>query len=145
MIMENEIKFISLPILAVGKPRMTQRDKWKKRKPVIQYRAFCDELIRLMQEAEPEWAALLFQGEVEVIGITSIVRLPMPPSWSGKKREAKAGTLHDSKPDASNIYKAIEDAICVEDKQVAQIGCSKFWTCGEAKVDISILWRAVIR
>ncbi len=32
------------PIDVVGKPRMTQRDKWKKRPCVLRYRAFADEL-----------------------------------------------------------------------------------------------------
>lgn len=133
--------FESLPIVVVGKPRMTQRDKWAKRKPVLAYRAFCDELIRLMKERNRLWMTDLFNGEVSVIGITAIVLIPMPQSWSGKKKERMAGTLHDQKPDSSNIYKAIEDAICVEDKQVSMINLSKFWTCGEPRVDIKILWK----
>ncbi len=33
-------KYIITP---VGKPRMTRRDKWKQRPPVMRYRMFCDE------------------------------------------------------------------------------------------------------
>ena len=133
--------FVSLPILAMGKPRMTQQDKWKKRPCVVRYRKFCDDLILLMKERNPEWMLQLTLGEVEGGGITSIVRIPMPKSWSIKKKEMKAGSMHDSKPDTSNIFKAIEDAVCVEDKQVALINCSKFWTCGDARVDMEILWK----
>ena len=137
----NTTTLVNLPILAMGKPRMTQQDKWKKRPCVVRYRKFCDDLIKLIQEAEPEWMLQLTCVEIEVVGITSIVRLPMPKSWSMKKKELKAGSLHDSKPDTSNIFKAIEDAVCVEDKQVALINCSKFWTCGDARVDIELLWK----
>lgn len=137
----KSISFVNLPILVVGKPRMTQRDKWQKRPCVVKYRKFCDDLIGLMKKEHPDWMLQHTLGEIEVIGITAIVRIPMPRSWSIKKKELHAGGLHHSKPDTSNIYKAIEDAICVEDKQVALVNCSKYWTCGEARVDMEILWK----
>ena len=35
---------ITLNIKPIAKPRMTRSDKWKKRKCVLDYRIFCDEL-----------------------------------------------------------------------------------------------------
>lgn len=63
-------KYIITP---VGKPRMTRRDKWKQRPPVMRYRMFCDEA-RLHDIQVPENGA----------HITFV--LPMPKSWSKKTR-----------------------------------------------------------
>lgn len=68
-------KYIITP---VGKPRMTRRDKWKQRQPVMRYRMFCDEA-RLHGIRVPENGA----------HITFV--LPMPQSWSKKKRTAMDG------------------------------------------------------
>jgi hypothetical protein len=62
-------------ITPLGKPRMTRADKWKTRPAVMRYRAFCDE-VRLRKIHLPESGA----------HITFV--MPMPPSWSKKKRNS---------------------------------------------------------
>ena len=42
---------IYIPVTPVSKPRMTQRDKWKKRPCVLRYRAYCDALRKFWQDA----------------------------------------------------------------------------------------------
>lgn len=102
-----------IPVVPVGKPRMTQRDRWKKRPAVMRYRAFCDEL-RLFVKSLPDEVVIDFY-------------LPMPKSWSEAKRRRMDGKPHQQKPDADNLIKAAIDAVCEEDKQVWSIHARKFW------------------
>lgn len=45
--------------------------------------------------------------------------IPMPKTWSKKKRKKYHGTLHQQRPDLKNCLSAWEDAICIEDKYIA--------------------------
>lgn len=102
------------PITPMGKPRMTQSDKWKKRDCVLRYRAFKDE-VRLHRVQVPECRAHI------------IFVLPMPKSWSKEKREEMDGTPHMVKPDKDNLEKALLDAVFREDSQIWDSRVSKFW------------------
>lgn len=68
------------------KPRMTARDKWKQRPPVLRYRAFKDE-VRAKGLSVPTSGA-----HVRFI-------LPMPKSWSKKRKTEMNGRAHQQKPD----------------------------------------------
>lgn len=98
----------------MGKPRMTRADKWKKRPEVLRYRAFCDH-VRLLGVVLPEAGA----------HVTFI--LPMPPSWSKKKRLQHDGQSHQAKPDCDNMLKALMDAIYVDDAHVWDCRVTKIW------------------
>ncbi len=99
----------------MAKPRMTQSDKWNKRKCVLVYRAFCDEL-RLKTKG------------FELSGNYKIsFYLPMPKSWSKKKRELMNETPHQQKPDLDNLVKSINDALLEEDGIVYRLDASKWW------------------
>lgn len=104
-------KYIITP---VGKPRMTRRDKWKQRPPVMCYRIFCDEA-RLHGIRVPESGA----------HITFV--LPMPPSWSKKKRAAMDGQPHQQKPDLDNLKKSLLDALFEDDSHIWDTRTSKVW------------------
>jgi len=101
-------------ISPMGKPRMTRADKWKKRPEVLRYRAFCDH-VRLLGVVLPEAGA----------HVTFI--LPMPPSWSNKKRLLHDGLPHQAKPDCDNMLKALMDAIYVDDAHVWDCRVTKIW------------------
>ena len=90
-------------ITPIPKPRMTRRDKWLKppRNCVAQYRAFCD-LCRIYRVDLRNGDSIKFV-------------IPMPESWTQKKKLAMAGHLHQSKPDLSNLLKALEDAVHPDD------------------------------
>jgi Holliday junction resolvase RusA-like endonuclease len=54
--------------------------------------------------------------------------LPMPESWSGKKKERTDGQPHQSKPDLDNMLKFIMDALLPNgDQLVHTIEASKVW------------------
>lgn len=54
--------------------------------------------------------------------------IPVPKRWSKTKKAAMHGQLHMGKPDESNLLKAFEDALSINDEQVAQMsGLGKFW------------------
>lgn len=101
-------------ILPVPKPRMTQRDRWAKRPPVVRYRAFCDR-VRELGIVVPESGS----------HITFV--LPMPKSWSKKKRAEMQGRPHQQKPDIDNCTKALLDALYTDDSGVWDIRTSKIW------------------
>jgi Holliday junction resolvase RusA-like endonuclease len=104
-------------ITPMGKPRMTRADKWKKRPEVLRYRVFCDE-VRLHKVQLPE-------SDFHVP-----FSIPMPPSWSKKKRQQFNGQPHQSKPDMDNLMKALMDAIYEDDAHIWDGRITKRW--GEA-------------
>ncbi|MBM7346076.1 Holliday junction resolvase RusA-like endonuclease [Pantoea coffeiphila] len=53
--------------------------------------------------------------------------LPMPASWSRKKRAASAGQPHQQKPDVDNLMKALMDALFADDSSVWDFRVSKIW------------------
>ena len=101
-------------IIPVPKPRMTQRDKWKKRTPVLKYNAFKDE-IRLNKVSIPDSGS----------HITFVI--PMPASWSKKKKREYDGKPHQQRPDKDNLEKALLDAIFTEDCRVWDSRVTKIW------------------
>jgi Holliday junction resolvase RusA-like endonuclease len=48
--------------------------------------------------------------------------IPVPKSWSEKKKKLYHGTLHQSTPDIDNLVKATFDSLVREDKYVGHIG-----------------------
>lgn len=66
--------------------------------------------------------------EMPVAGWAWYFYLPMPKSWTKKKKEMMLGQFHCQKPDLGNLEKAGEDAMSVSDETVAQrSGHGKFW------------------
>lgn len=100
-------------ILLLGKPRMTQRDRWQKRPVVLRYRAMCDEL-RLSGLKLPSRFVL-------------IAFLPMPSSWPASRRRDTNGQPHLAKPDADNVSKGCMDALSPSDSHHWDGRCIKLW------------------
>lgn len=53
--------------------------------------------------------------------------LPMPPSWSQKKRDQLEGQPHQQKPDTNNLAKALEDALRDDDEKIWNVSATKLW------------------
>lgn len=127
---------VTIPVSPMGKPRMTQRDKWKKRPAVLRYHAFKDSL-RTYLNGMPHLMQLLESGNV--VGLSWNAYLPLPESWPKRKKALFAGSPHRSKPDRDNIDKAILDAIFPEDSGVASGHIHKFWDDGRgARIELTI-------
>lgn len=100
-------------VLVVGKPRQSQRDRWKKRECVLRYRAMCDEL-RIRGVKVPD-------------AYVAVVYLPMPRSWPPAKRAEMNGTRHQSKPDHDNLAKSLGDAVRRQDQRIHDGRAVKRW------------------
>lgn len=53
------------------------------------------------------------------VGAGIIFYIPVPKSWSKKKKRLHHGTYHQSKPDLKNLLSAWEDSLITEDKTIA--------------------------
>lgn len=61
--------------------------------------------------------------------------IPVPKTWSKKKKKQYHQTLHQSRPDLDNLLKAMTDSLCEEDKYIAHYGeLAKYW------VDFEVGW-----
>ena len=108
-----------LDIKPHSKPRMTRADKWKKRKCVQDYWAFKDKIQSAISEREldpTKYGSLKMKFYV-----------PMPKSWSRKKKLENFGQPHRSRPDIDNYVKGLLDALYKEDSTIHRIFAEKIW------------------
>ena len=106
----------TIPVEPVAKPRMTRSDSWKKRECVVKYWEFKDSIQKHLTDLT-----------LPVPGIARFF-VPMPKSWSKKK---KAAMLHQPKltvPDVDNYVKALLDAVYDNDSEVWDFRGVKVWS-----------------
>jgi Holliday junction resolvase RusA-like endonuclease len=107
-------------VTPIGKPRMTQRDKWLNppRLAVTRY--------RLAKHGVETYALMnnyVLQDEVNIIFV-----MPMPPSWSNKKCLSMNGKPHQVKPDIDNMLKFVFDVMCpLGDQSIHSVVAKKIW------------------
>jgi Holliday junction resolvase RusA-like endonuclease len=120
----------------VPEPRMSRSDKWKERPCVMRYFAFRDE-IRLLLNGTPEIQEAIETGRC--YSLTVDFCLPMPDSWSKKKKANFDGKFHHQKPDIDNLMKALMDSLfgLLSDEEVSEIHARKFWA-SEGSITISL-------
>lgn len=53
--------------------------------------------------------------------------IPVPKTWSLKKKRQMHLRFHMSRPDIDNLCKSFFDSLFTEDKHIAHYECSKFW------------------
>lgn len=110
-----EVKTVHYGIQPVPAPRMTRSDKWRSPpRPCVQrYFKFRDQVKQLgVRISSP--CRITF-------------RLPMPKSWSKKKRASFNGKPHMNVPDLDNLIKALCDAVHDDDAHLWSIYAEKFW------------------
>ena len=112
-------QFYIFNAVPMGKPRMSQSDKWKtnpnhidpnkRQRPVIaQYWAYKDALL---------WQAKQM-GFVMGEFIDAVYFSPMPNSWSEKKKDKMNGFPCQVKPDTDNITKGLKDIFNKNDSHI---------------------------
>ncbi len=118
--MESQIAlppgYSAVVIKPIGAPRQNRYDRWKQRPAVMRYRDFCDELRSQVEVPSDPYG----------LGIRFLI--PMPKSWSKKKRFAKSFTKHQQRPDIDNLVKAFLDALLPEDSGIAELHTHKHWS-----------------
>jgi Holliday junction resolvase RusA-like endonuclease len=122
----NALKII-VPVEPVGKPRMTQRDKWVKRDCVLRYYRYKDNI------------RIFAGGRItdDYNKVSWKAYFTMPESWSNKKKDGMRGEYHMVKPDRDNIDKGILDALFRQDSHVCAGTLEKFWDDGKgARLEI---------
>ncbi len=105
---QKVLPYITLNIVPVAKPRMTQSDKWKKRPATEKYWKYKDDLKLLCFLCR--WQP---KDDLDVKFV-----LPMPNSWSERKKKKMDGQPHKQRPDLDNLIKGFKDALMIEDSNV---------------------------
>lgn len=116
----------------IAKPRMTQRDKWKKRKCVVDYYAYADKVRAVVLEK-----GIKLPEHKQVVDLSWTAWFEVPSSMA-KIAKTMIGSLHKAKPDRDNIDKAVLDILFPNgDSGVACGTIGKFYGT-ESRIDISI-------
>lgn len=104
-------------VTPVPKPRMTRADAWKDRAVVNRYWNYKSDMQKRALEAAMKVGTVL-----ELIFL-----IPMPETWSKRKKELYKGTCHQQKPDNDNLVKAFCDALTIDDCKIWKIDAEKYW------------------
>lgn len=119
MNMERDLSRTEVAVSPCPKPRMTQRDKWYDREATRKYRAFKKAFVLKCKEQG-------LKDLPEQFGIS--FEVPMPQSWSEKKKVFMEGTAHKQRPDLDNLIKAVKDSLAKEDSHVhTYLHAQKVW------------------
>ena len=121
-------RFYMFDVIPIGAPRMTQSDKWKinpnhpdplkrQRKIITQYWAF--KTLLQLQANQLEFKL----GNV----LDALYLMPMPNSWSNKKKQRMNGMPCEVKPDTDNITKAVKDTLRKNDSDIWYEKAEKRW------------------
>lgn len=127
-VLDKKRRFYAFGVVPIGKPRMTQSDKWKtdpnhpdinkrKREVVHNYHKWQNEIRK-------QAAIMLFDIKKT---FEAVFFIPMPESWSKKKKDNLNGMPCEEKPDTDNCVKGILDTFSKEDKSVWWVKAEKRW------------------
>lgn len=127
-VLDKTRRFYAFDVIPMGKPRMTQSDKWKtdpnhkdpnkrKREVVHKYHTLQNQI-----REQAEKLGFVLQKTFEAVFF-----VPMPDSWKQSKKEKLNGMPCEDGFDVDNGCKFIMDTFLKQDKQVWCIKCSKYW------------------
>ena len=125
------IKVYRLNIPPCPKPRMTKADRWRKRPSVLKFFAFRDAV-----KQDKSWKIWTL---VDMDSFEIEFHVPMPKSWSKKKKAAMDKRPHQQRPDLDNYLKAWKDSVYEEDAVVWRVKASKLWTDGTGHIIVNYL------
>jgi Holliday junction resolvase RusA-like endonuclease len=101
-------RVITIPLTPVPYVRQTRFTN-RKHPPLSRYRHYKRDLALL-------WLTTV--GVLPSCGLGLTFELPMPKSWSQKKRDRMTGQPHQQKPDLDNLLKAWADALYADDSRI---------------------------
>lgn len=118
--------FYLFDVIPMGAVRMSQSDKWKtnpnhvdpkkrEREAVTRYRHFKNVIRKQAEEMKFE-----LKGVLEIVFL-----VPMPSTWSEKKKQRENKKPVKTRPDTDNYVKAFMDALSKEDGYVWKINSQK--------------------
>lgn len=116
---------ITLEITPTAKPRMTRRDRWKN--PPKSYKGIWPRPIVSTYRAFKDKIALKKNGFYLPDSFKVVFFMPMPPSWSKRKKDIFYGQPHKQTPDLDNLIKGLGDAFKVDDSGIYHIEATKIW------------------
>lgn len=141
--MREAIK-LTIPVEPMGTVRMTsgmvKRIKWygandpkaEKVKRYLNYKEAISLYVKAVYRDKPI---------DKPVHVNIAFHLPIPESWSGKKRREADGQLHTSKPDRDNLEKGVLDSlnkiIWLDDKQVCSGSSIKRYS-SKPRIEIEI-------
>ena len=134
------VKVYRLDIPPCPKPRMTKADRWRKRPSVLKFFAFRDavkDYIYTIKKLFDEEQGYFHHLEFDTFEIE--FHVPMPQSWSKKKKADMDKRPHQQRPDLDNYLKAWKDSVYEEDAIVWRVKASKLWTDGTGHIIVNYL------
>lgn len=97
---------------------MTRADSWKRRSCVVRYFAYKDALN--IEAKKYDW--------IPSNPLIVTFHIPMPKSWSEKKKREMSGKAHKQKPDIDNLLKGLLDCMLDEDSHIHHLkDVKKVW------------------
>jgi len=96
---------------------MVRSDRWAKRPVVIKYFSYANKLKEVARDEGYRVA--------DVLDI--VFYIPMPKSWSKKKKRDMYTKKHQQRPDIDNLIKAFLDPLCEDDSFVWSVHAEKYW------------------
>ena len=127
-VLDKTRRFYAFDVVPMGKPRMTQSDKWKtdpnhpdpnKRKREFVHRYH--QLQNIIREQADKMGFVLKKT------FEAVFFVPIPESFSGKKKKELVGMPCEERPDIDNYVKFFLDTMAKEDKSVWYIKAEKRW------------------
>jgi Holliday junction resolvase RusA-like endonuclease len=127
-VLDHKRRFYLFDVIPMGAPRLSQSDKWKtnpnhadpnkrQRKVVTNYFAYKNALTK---QAE------LMNFQLRQV-LDALYLIPMPNSWSNKKKERMNGMPCEVKPDTDNITKGVKDTFRKNDSDIWYEKAEKRW------------------
>lgn len=121
-----DILIVSFPVDPMPKPRMTQSDKWKKRKVTDRYWSYKHQLLEIAKGSD----FVMPESNYHIV-----FNMPVPQNLSKKAKDKIIGTPHQLRPDKDNLEKGFLDALCKEDSTIWDGRITKLWSL-KGSIDI---------
>jgi len=121
-IMNDYVKIFNIDPVAASRPRVTRYASYYP-KAYNYFRKSFKELVCALNGTR--------EARKGAVSITIVFDMPMPKSWTKKKKFELIGMPHTQKPDIDNLTKAVLDGLngvwFKDDSQVSGLYAAKYW------------------